>query len=239
MGFLASITLTVFAAASLHNAFTQIGQRFEAEHPGVSVRLSFDGSQILETQIANGAPADVFASADKRIMDKAVSAGLVEPPVNFAGNSLVAIMQFDIDIHSLRDLTHDGLKLAICAEQVPCGRYTRIVLQRMSADQRFWPNYAAQVMRNVVTQEQNVESVVTKINLGEADAGIVYATDVVMASGVHFRNFPIPDEDQDPVIYPMAIVKGSANAQLAREFVLFVTSPVGQSALEQLGFRKP
>lgn len=239
MGFLASVTLTVFAAASLHNAFTQIGQRFEAAHPGVSVRFSFDGSQILETQIANGAPADVLASADQRIMDKAVSAGLVEPPVNFAGNSLVAIMQFDIDIHSLRDLTHDGLKLAICAEQVPCGRYTRTALQRMSADKRFWPNYARQVMRNVVTQEQNVESVVTKINLGEADAGIVYATDVVMASGIRFRSFPIPDEDQDPVVYPIAVVKGSANATLARAFVSFVTSPAGQSVLEQLGFRKP
>jgi molybdate transport system substrate-binding protein len=250
MGFLASVTLTVFAAASLHNAFAQIGQRFEAAHPGVSVRLNFDGSQILETQIANGAPADVFASADQRTMDKAVAGGLVEPPIDFAGNSLVAItvlerfvigapVSMDIPIESLRDLTHDQLKLAMCAEQVPCGRYTRIALARMSADKRYWPNYERQFMRNVVTQEQNVESVVTKVYAGEVDAGIVYATDAVMSSGIHFKSFPIPDDLQDPVTYPAAVVKASPNAQLAREFIAFLTSPAGQSVLEQLGFRKP
>ncbi len=233
----ASQTLTVFAAASLHNAFTDIAAKFEAAHPGVSVRLNFDGSQILETQIANGAPADVFASADQRSMSKATDAGLVNAPVAFARNSLVAILQFDLEIRSLRDLTHDNLKLAICAEEVPCGRYTRVALQKMSADPHFWPDYGKQVQRNVVTLEQNVEGVVQKVLLGEADAGFAYASDVVQASGIRMRSFPIPDEDQEVAAYPIAVVKRSGNAALAQAFVDYVLSSDGQASLTARGFR--
>ena len=230
-------TLTVFAAASLHNAFADIAAKFEAAHPGVNVRSNFDGSQILETQLANGAPADVFASADTRWMNKAADAGLVTTPVNFAGNSLVAITQIDEDVHSLRDITRNGLKIAICAEAVPCGRYTRIALDKMSADPHFWKDYAKQVMRNVVTQEQNVEAIVTKINLGEVDVGFVYASDVVQKSGVRSRSLVIPDEDQELATYPIAVVKGSANEKLARAFLEFVLSADGQTVLRGYGFR--
>jgi molybdate transport system substrate-binding protein len=229
--------LTVFAAASLHNAFADIGAAFEAAHPGVSVKLNFDGSQILETQIANGAPADVFASADERSMDKARTAGLVETPTDFARNSLVMVSQFDLNIRSLRDLTRDGLKLAICAEAVPCGRYTRIALRKMSADKSFWPNYGDQVLHNVATQEQNVEGVVQKVVVGDADAGFVYATDAILKGGVKLVSVPVPDEDQEIAIYPIAAVKASANAAFAQSFVDFVLSPDGQNVLRARGFR--
>ncbi|MBV8282038.1 MAG: molybdate ABC transporter substrate-binding protein [Candidatus Eremiobacteraeota bacterium] len=230
--------LTVFAAASLHDAFTDIAAKFEAAHPGVTVRLNFDGSQILETQIENGAPADVFASADARSMAKATSAGLVGTPVDFAHNSLVVIAQFDVNVRSLRDLTRDGLKLAMCAEQAPCGRYTRIALQKMSADKSYWRDYGDQVMRNVATQEQNVEGVVQKVLLGEADAGFVYSSDVVQ-KGVKLLNYPIPDADQELATYPIAVVKASAYPSLAREFLEFVISAQGRTVLESYGFRSP
>jgi molybdate transport system substrate-binding protein len=230
-------TLTVFAAASLHNAFADMGAAFEAAHPGVSVKLNFDGSQILETQIANGAPADVFASADDQSMDKAETAHLVDTPIDFARNSLVMISQFDLNIRSLRDLTRNGLKLAICADAVPCGRYTRIALQKMSADKSFWPNYGDQVLHNVATQEQNVEGVVQKVVVGDADAGFAYATDAILKGGVKLVSVPVPDEDQEIATYPIAAVKASSNAALAQSFVDFVLSPDGQNVLRARGFR--
>jgi molybdate transport system substrate-binding protein len=201
------------------------------------VRLNFDGSQILETQIANGAPADVFASADEHWMDAAVSGGMVNSPAEFARNSLVMIAQFDVHVRSLRDLTRDGLKLAICAEQVPCGRYARIALQKMSADKAYWPNYGDQVLHNVATQEQNVEAVVQKVLLGEADAGFVYATDVAQKGGVRLLSYPVPDEDQEIATYPIATVKASGQSQLAQTFVDYVLSAQGQAVLQSYGFR--
>lgn len=230
----APTTLTVFAAASLRNAFTDLAARFEAAHPGVAVRLNFDGSQILATQIANGAPADVFASADETSMGKVVSA--VDTPRDFARNSLVMIAQFDVHIHSLRDLTRAGLKLAICAEQAPCGRYTRVALRKLSADKSFWPDYGDQVLRNVATQEQNVGGVVQKVLVGEADAGFVYATDAILKGGVRLLNFPVPDDDQEIATYPIAAVKNSTNATLARSFVEYVFSADGQRVLSSYGF---
>ncbi|HZV78151.1 MAG TPA: molybdate ABC transporter substrate-binding protein [Candidatus Binatus sp.] len=232
-------TLTVFAAASLKDAFTDLAAKFESAHPGVNVRFNFDGSQILETQIANGAPADVFASADQRWMEAAVSGGLVNNQAEFARNSLVMIAQFDVHVHSLRDLTRDGLKLAICAEQEPCGRYTRIALQKMSADKTYWPTYGEQVLRNVATQEQNVEAVVQKVLLGEADAGFVYATDVTQKGGVKLLNYPVPDQDQVIATYPIARVKASAQSQLAQAFIDYVLSEEGQAVLRSYGFRPP
>jgi molybdate transport system substrate-binding protein len=234
-------TLTVFAAASLNHAFTQMAERFKQTHPGVNVKLNFDGSQILETQIANGAPADVFASADQTSMKKAVDAGLVDAPVNFAGNKLVGIVRFDAGaIYSLRDFTQDSLKLVICVETAPCGRYTRDALNRMSADPHFWKDYGKQVMHNVASQEPNVEAVAAKVKLGEADGGFVYATDAQHTGPTQFATYPVPDEDQERITYPIAVVKQSANAALAREFIDYVLSTDGQLVLTTDGFlRKP
>lgn len=232
-------SLTVFAAASLHNAFTEIADHFKAAHPGVTVKLNFDGSQILETQIANGAPADVFASADERSMGKAVDAGLVATPVVFAGNSLVGIARFDAGgVFSLRDFTRQLLTLAICVETAPCGRYTRIALQKMSADPHFWKDYEKQVMRNVVSQEPNVEAVLTKAKVGEIDGGFVYASDVVHIGPSQVAVFPIPDEDQEMATYPIAVTKSAPDAPLARSFVDYVLSPDGQAVLVTDGFRR-
>ncbi|HEY6358537.1 MAG TPA: molybdate ABC transporter substrate-binding protein [Vicinamibacterales bacterium] len=233
-----SQTLTVFAAASLHNAFTAIAERFKAAHPGVAVKLNFDGSQILETQIANGAPADVFASADQRSMGKAVDARLVGTPVVFARNSLVGIARFDTGgITSLRDFTRDGFKLAVCVETMPCGDYTHIALQKMSADPHYWKDYAKQVMHNVVSQELNVEAVLAKAKVGEVDGGFVYATDALHAGPSLFQVFPVPDEDQEIPTYPIAIVKNAPNASLAQAFVDLVLSTDGQVMLASDGFR--
>lgn len=233
-------TLTVFAAASLHNAMTDLAARFEAAHPGVKVVLNFDGSQILETQIENGAQADIFAAADSRSMSKALEAGLVDDRVNFASNSLVAIVQTDIQtVHSLRDLTHDGLKVAVCVETAPCGHYTRIALDRMSADKRFWPDYGKQVMRNVVTQELDVEEIVQMVLLGDIEAGFVYASDVVQKNGIRLRSYAVPDEDQQLAVYPIAVIRASSNADIARAFVAYVVSADGQSVLQANGFRPP
>jgi molybdate transport system substrate-binding protein len=232
-------TLTVFAAASLHNAFAEIATRFQTAHRGVTVKLNFDGSQILETQIANGAPADVFASADERSMGKAVDAGLVGAPAVFAGNSLVGIARFDAGgVFSLRDFTRDGLKLVACVETAPCGHYTQIALQKMSADPHFWKDYAKQVMRNVVSQEPNVEAVLTKAKVGEADGGFVYASDVVHTGPSQFAVYPIPDEDQEIAAYPIAVVKGAPDQNLARAFVDYVLSPDAQAVLANDGFRR-
>ena len=234
-------TITVFAAASLNHAFTQLAERFKMEHPGVAVKLNFDGSQIIETQIANGAPADVFASADPIAMKKAVEAGLVDAPVNFAGNKLVGVVRFDAGaIYSLRDFTQDGLKLVICVETSPCGRYTRTALDKMSADPHYWKDYGKQVMHNVASQEMNVESVFAKVKLGAADAGFVYASDAQQAGPTQYATYPVPDEDQERITYPIAVVKSTANAALAREFVEYVLSTDGQLVLTTNGFvRKP
>lgn len=232
-------TLTVFAAASLHNAFTEIAEHFKAAHPGVTVKLSFDGSQILETQIANGAPADVFASADQRSMGKAVDAGLVGTPVVFASNSLVGIARFDSGgVFSLRDFTRDGFTIAVCVETAPCGNYTRIALQKMSADPHFWKDYAKQVMHNVKSQELNVESVLAKAKVGEVDGGFIYASDGAHVGPSLFAVFPVPDEDQEIPLYPIAVVKRASNASLAQAFVDAVLSSDGQAVLATDGFRR-
>lgn len=233
-----SRSITVFAAASLHSAFAEIAERFKASHPGVTIKLNFDGSQILETQIANGAPADIFASADERSMGKAVDAGLVGTPVVFTANSLVGIARFDAGgVSSLRDFTRRLLTLAICVETAPCGRYTRIALEKISADPHFWKDYEKQVMLNVVSQEPNVEAVLTKAKLGEIDGGFVYASDVVHVGPSQFAVFPVPEEDQELATYPIAVTKSSPDAALARSFVDYVLSPDGQAVLVADGFR--
>jgi molybdate transport system substrate-binding protein len=234
-----SQTLTVFAAASLHNAFTKIADHFKTAHPGVTVKLNFDGSQILETQIANGAPADVFASADQHSMSKAVDAGLVGAPVIFASNVLVGIARFDAGgVFSLRDFTRDGFKLAVCVESAPCGRYTQIALQKMSVDPHYWKDYATQVKHNVASQELNVESVLSKAKVGEVDGGFVYASDAVQTGPSLFAVFPVPDEDQEIPTYPIAVVKSGPNASLAQAFVDYVLSTDGQVMLANDGFRR-
>jgi molybdate transport system substrate-binding protein len=227
--------VTVFAAASLHAAFPDIGKHFEATHPGVTVRFVFNGSQALEAQLAQGAHADVFASADQGWMDKAMSAGLVDPSAPFATNSLVVIASADSPVQTPHDLSNPGVRLLLCANAVPCGHYARSTLDKMDADHAFGKGFAASVLRNVVSEEENVESVVAKVSLGEADAGVVYRSDVAKVPA-HVRVVPLPAVDQPAIIYPIAPVKGSAAPDVAADFIAFVRSADGQAILRQYGF---
>ncbi|MBV8596456.1 MAG: molybdate ABC transporter substrate-binding protein [Candidatus Eremiobacteraeota bacterium] len=232
---LAQSVLVVFAAASLNGAFPEIGKQFEAQHPGVNVNFSFNGSQILESQLAQGGKADVFASADQRWMDKATADGLVNTAASFASNGLVIAVSNTSKVQTASDLATPGTSFVVCADAVPCGRYTRIILQKMDSDPKYGPSYSKAVQKNIVSEELDVESVLTKIKLGAADAGVVYRSDVV-GSAQKLRVVEFPSNDQPTVVYPIAVCKESASPDLAAAFVAYVRSSDGQAILKRFGF---
>lgn len=222
-------TLKVFAAASLKKSFSEIGEQFKADNPGASVEFSFAGSSDLVTQLTQGASADVFASADTKNMDKAAQAGLLAgDPANFASNTLTIAVAPGNPQHvtSFRDLTREGLNVVVCAPQVPCGTATDKVEE------------ATGVHLDPVSEESSVTDVLNKVSSGQADAGLVYVTDVAGSDGkVTAIDFP---EAVDAVnTYPIATLKGAKDADLAREFVSYVTGEVGQRVLGESGFGKP
>lgn len=222
-------TLTVFAAASLKKAFTDIGERFETAHPGVDVEFSFAGSSDLVTQLTQGAPADVFASADTHNMDRAATAGLLDgPPVTFATNRLtIAVAPGNPKgIDSLQDLNRPGTTVVLCAAQVPCGAASRTAEQ------------AAGVELRPVSEETSVTDVLNKVITGQADAGLVYVTDV-LGAGDAVSAVDIPDAARAVNTYPIARLKQSEKPQLADEFVAEVTGAVGQEILRDAGFGPP
>jgi molybdate transport system substrate-binding protein len=232
-------TLTVFAAASLTDAFTLLGTVFEQRNPGLHVTMNFAGSQQLAQQIEQGAKADVFASADQRWMDYLRQHGLIEgSPQEFARNLLVVIVPQSNPgrIARLEDLSRPGVKLVINAEAVPAGKYSREALMKLNAAPGFPPDYAQQVLRNVVSEEDNVKSVVTKVQLGEADAGIVYRSDVTPAAAGKLRVIAIPAKYNVLASYPIALVKNAPNADAGREFIDLVLSPAGQRVLSDQNF---
>ena len=221
--------IIVFAAASLKKTFTEIGEQFKAENPGASVEFSFTGSSDLVTQLTQGAPADVFASADTKNMEKAVQAGLLAgDPVNFASNTLtIAVAPGNPKkIASFKDLTRQGLNVVVCAPQVPCGSATQKVEQ------------ATGVTLNPVSEESSVSDVLNKVTTGQADAGIVYVTDAIGA-GDNVAAVAFPEAAGAVNTYPIAVLKGSKNPQLARKFVDLVTGDSGQKVLNAAGFTKP
>jgi molybdate transport system substrate-binding protein len=231
-------TLTVYAAASLTGAFRELGRALEASHPGLTVRFNFAGSQQLALQIEQGAPADVFASADQRWMSHAAEKGLVQGKgVIFARNRMVAIVPLTnpARIAALPDLARPGLKLVLAAEGVPAGTYSREALANLSAAPGFPPEYARRVLANVVSQEENVKAVVAKVQLGEADAGLVYRSDVTPAVARHVRVYRIDDPYNVVASYPIAVLRGARNAEAARWFVDLVSSPSGQRTLRRNG----
>jgi len=222
-------TVTVFAGASLKNAFTEIGDRFKTDNPGTNVELSFAGSADLVTQLTQGAPADVFASADARNMDKVAQAGLLAGgPVTFASNTLtIAVAPGNPKkITSLKDLTQPGLAVVVCAPQVPCGAATQKVEQ------------AAAVRLKPVSEESQVTDVLNKVETGQADAGLVYVTDV-LAAGDRVTGVPFPESAGAVNTYPIAVLSQSKSADLARKFVELVTGDAGQKILSTDGFGKP
>ncbi len=188
------VTLNVFAAASLTESFNEIGTAYHQQNPNVTVKFNFNGSQILEQQIANGAPADVFASADQANMQKASDAGLVNTPQVFVKNRLVVIVPTSNpgNINSLKDLAKKGVKIDLEATAVPAGKYSRQALANLSQSPDYGSSFANAVLANVVSEEQNVKAVVQKVQLGEADAGFVYVTDVTSAVADKVKIIDIP-----------------------------------------------
>ena len=231
-------TLDVFAAASLGNAFAEIGHRFERTHPGLRVRLVLAGSQQLASQIDQGARADVFASADERWMKEVADRGHLDgQPVTFAHNQLVVIVPRANPgrIDRLQDLTRRGLKLVLAADAVPVGRYSRQMLANLSRDPAFGPEFARRALANVVSEEENVKSVVAKVQLGEADAGIVYRSDVTPALRRHVRSFDIPAAANVIATYPIAALRRTGKPSEAAAFVALVRSAEGQAVLARHG----
>lgn len=221
-------TITVFAASSLTGAYTAIGKDFEKVHPGSMVKLSFGGSSTLVAQIEQGAIGDIFASADQPNMQKAVDAGLVaDSPSVFARNRLEIVVGAGNPKHvtGLSDLAHAGLIVVLCASAVPCGRYATQALQK------------AGVSVQAASQEADVKAVVSKVALGEADAGIVYVTDV-KAAGAGVQGVEIPPSVNVVADYPVAILKDSQNAPLAKAFVSYLLG-AGQPILARYGFTGP
>ena len=220
--------LTVFAAASLTESFTELGKQFEAANPGTKVTFSFGASSALAEQIKSGAPADVFASASPKNMDQVVSAGGASDSKVFATNKMeIAIPPSNPgNVVSVNDLAKSSLKTALCQPQVPCG----------SVAQQVFSN--ANITVKPVTLEPDVKSVLAKVQLGEVDAGMVYVTDV-KAAGAKVKGVQIADDVNASTDYPIAALTESGNAAVASAFVDLVLSPAGESVLSTAGFQAP
>jgi molybdate transport system substrate-binding protein len=220
--------ITVFAAASLQGAFTSLGKKFEAAHTGTKVIFNFGPSSGLATQIGQGAPADVFASASTETMDQVVTGGDASAPKDFAANAMEIAVPPDnpAGIKAVGDLASNGVKVALCQAAVPCGATAAKVFER------------AQVTVTPVTEEIDVKSVLSKVSLGEVDAGVVYLTDV-RAAGDAVKGIEIPDDVNGSTTYPIVALTGSENKGTAQAFVDYVLSPEGAAELTAAGFRIP
>lgn len=222
-------TITVFAAASLRSSFTELAESFEEAHPGTRVVLSFAGSSDLAAQLVNGAPADVFASADERTMATVTEAGLVEgEPAGFATNTLqIAVPPANpAGVSSFADLARPGTTTVVCAPQVPCGAATLALARAVGVD------------LSPVSEESSVTDVLGKVSSGEADAGVVYTTDVLAAGG-SVTGIAIPEAEQAPSTYSIAALDGSTDPEAAAAFAASVASPAGRAVLADAGFGAP
>lgn len=226
--------MTIFAAASLTEAFSELAVEYEAGHPGVHVVLNFGGSSMLATQLVEGAPGDVFASADQAQMQVVVKAGLAagEPRV-FAGNALTIIVPTDNPggLESPADLARPGIKLVLAAPGVPAREYSDQVIAAMGS-----AAFQEAVFANLVSEEEQVRLVVTKVALGEADAGMVYTTDVTADVADELGRIPIAEEHNVAAAYPIVALANSANPEVAAEFIEFVLGEEGQAILVKWGF---
>ncbi len=228
--------VTVFAASSLTEAFEDIGAAFEVQHAGAEVVLNFAGSATLSTQIAQGAPADVFASADHAQMAALVAEDLVlGEPTDFARNKLVVITPNDSALAALVDLAAPGVKVVLAAPEVPVGAYAREALDKLGAV--YGADFRRRVEANLVSEEPNVRQAAAKVELGEADAAVVYATDAAVLSNV--RVIAIPDAYNVTASYPVAALRDASQSDLAQAFVAFVLSAAGRTVLAAHGFLVP
>lgn len=233
-------TLTVFTAASLTGAFTDIGKAYEAEHENIKVDLVFDGSQALRTQVEQGANADIFVSASTKHMQALQDAGFMDNSTvaPFLANSLALIVPADnpAGITCLADLAKSGVKLVIGTRDVPFGDYTRQMLDKMAADPAYGQAYKDAVMKNVVSEETAVSSVVPKLALGEADAAIVYKSDVSKDDLTKVTRIDIPAAYNVVATYPLGILAELPSKAEAESFIAFVRGPDGSAILTEYGF---
>lgn len=236
-------TITVFAAASLTDAFREIASKFESENPDVAVKLNFAGSQRLRFQLQSGAAADVFASADERQMQLAQEAGLIGDRVQyFAAASMSVIVSERSEIREMSELGKPGARVVMAHESVPAGAYARQLLDRISTEGTgLGEDYAERVLANVVSEETSVKVVEQKVVLGEADAGIVYLPGWLSAgSSGSVRNLPLPPgADAVRALFPIATLKDADSPQWAVRFVRFVFSGDGRRILHSYGFDAP
>lgn len=220
--------ITVFAAASLTGAFETLGKQFQDAHPGTTVTFNFAASSALATQITQGAPADVFASASAENMDAVVAAKAADTPTTFAKNEMQIAVPPDnpANITGLADLARPGVKVALCQTEVPCGSTAAAVFE------------SAKITIRPVTQESDVKSTLAKVTLGEVDAGVVYVTDV-LAAGDKVTGIEIPAEVNASTSYPIATLTATESPDLATAFVDYVLSADGASVLTAAGFAEP
>lgn len=229
--------LVVFAASSLTDAFTEMAQVFEQENPDTAVILNFASSSQLAVQLAEGAPADVFASANERQMDETITTGRVAAAnaIPFATNRLTILVPADnpAQVTALADLNRPGIQLVLAAPGVPARQYTDEIITQMGAA------FAESFYANLVSEEKNVRLAAAKIALGEADATIVYASDVTPDIAGRVQQIVIPDDQNVVAVYPIAPLADAMQPQLAQQFVQFVRSPAGQEILLKWGLGVP
>ncbi|WP_103962399.1 molybdate ABC transporter substrate-binding protein [Nonomuraea solani] len=220
--------VTVFAAASLTGTFTELGKSFEAANPGTTVRFNFGSSATLAQQITQGAPADVFAAASPATMKTVTDASLAGSPTTFVRNKLQIAVPADnpAKVGELKDLTDGKVKVALCAEQVPCGAAAVKALA------------AAKLTVKPVTLEQDVKATLTKVELGEVDAALVYKTDVIASAG-KVQGIAFPEADQAINDYPIATLSKAPAGDAAQRFVDLVLSQQGKDVLTKAGFEAP
>jgi molybdate transport system substrate-binding protein len=231
--------ITVFAAASLTDAFNDIGNRFKAENPNTNIVFNYGASSQLVTQIDQGAPADVFASADQIQMNRSRAQGNIDgPDITFALNRLVVITPANNPggIQGPGDLARPGLRVVTSQPDVPIGVYTQTMLDRMSEDPSYGASFKDRVNANIVSREANVRQIVAKVQLGEADAAVVYRSDVTPEAAPQLMTIDIPEAFNVLASYPIAIVKGARNQALGEAFIAYVLSPAGQDVLAFWGF---
>ncbi len=238
--------LTIFAASSLKEAFIEAEQPFKGANPVVTDLLfNFAGSQQLVAQLQQGAPADVFASADKTNMDKAVSAGVIDgTPHELARNVLTVVLPGDNpgQINTLQDLARAGVKLSLADPSVPVGAYTLQVFDKLAADPTYGASFKTQVLANVVSRENNVRQVLSRVQLGEVDAGVVYTTDAQASNAgaggtvQPIKTLAIPTQYNVVAVYYIALVKEASHPAAAQAWINYMLSAPGQAALEKHGF---
>jgi molybdate transport system substrate-binding protein len=236
----APANLTIYGAASLKAVLAKAQTAYQAANPGTTITISTDSSSALETKIEQGAPADVFLSADtanpQKLVDKGLAAGAL---TTFAGNLLTVIVPTanPAGIQTPADLAKTGLKIITCGDTVPIAKYAALLVANLAKQPGYPADFVAKYTANIASKEDNVAAVVSKIDLGEGDAGIVYVTDARTSTKV--TAIPVPDAANVPATYSGVVVKASANVAAAQAFLTWFAGPDGQTILASFGFLPP